>query len=207
MFRRQIAVIGKDNQKILSKKTIMIVGCGGLGNALATILSCIGLKKIILVDFDTIEIHNIHRQFQFKKEDTGKKKCEVLKEKIKRCGSEIISVNKKFDENINIKADLIFDATDNLDARKQIDKKAKKLGIPWIYASVEEWVGQVGVFINTSFDMFSKNSSSKGQIPPMVSLVAGIQAVLGLKALINEQKEILYFIDFNEELKIRKFNF
>ncbi len=206
MFRRQIQLIGKENQDILSKKSVLIVGCGGLGNSLGMILSCIGLKKIVLIDFDDIEIHNLHRQFLFSKEDIGKNKAEILAEKIKRCDSEIEFIAQKFDENLDIDVDLVFDASDNFNARKKIDKFAKKHKIPWIYASVDEFVGQAGVFKKSSFDLFAhKDQETKGQMPPMISLVASIEAMLGIKTFLEKQEEILYFIDFNNDLEIKKF--
>ena len=208
MFRRQIQLIGKENQEILKEKSVLIVGCGGLGNSLGMILSCIGLKKIVLVDFDEIEEHNIHRQFQFEKTYIGCKKAKVLAKKIKRCDSEVDFIDARFDENMKIDVDLAFDASDNFETRKQIDKFAKKHKIPWIYASVDEFVGHVGVFEKSSFDMFAaKEQSPKGQIPPMVSLIASIEAMLGVKKLIGKQEEILYFVDFNEDLEIKKFRF
>ena len=207
MYRRQVEVIGKENQELLSKKSVLIVGCGGLGNIIATTISCIGLKKIYLIDFDIIERHNIHRQFQFCEQDIGKSKSIMLSEKIKRCNdTEIIALNTKFDEEIDIKVDLVFDATDNFETRIKIDKFAKKNNIPWIYASVEEFVGQVGVFKKTSFDIFAtKKITSKGQLSPMVNLIGSISSMLGLKTLIGKQEEILYFVDFKEDLKVKKF--
>ena len=207
MYRRQIEVIGKENQELLSKKSVLIVGCGGLGNIIATTISCIGLKKIYLIDFDTIEKHNLHRQFQFCEQDIGKSKSIMLSEKIKRCNdTEIIALNTKFDEEIDIKVDLVFDATDNFEVRLKIDKFTKRHSIPWIYASVEEFVGQVGVFKKTSFDIFAtKQIISKGQLSPMVNLIGSISSMLGLRTLIGKQEEILYFVDFKEDLKIKKF--
>ena len=206
MFRRQIQLIGQKNQDILKEKSVLIVGCGGLGNSLGMILSCIGLKKIVLIDFDEIEIHNIHRQFQFQKNYIGQKKAEVLAKKIKRCDTKIEFINEKFDENFEFEVDLVFDASDNFKTRQKIDNFAKKHNIPWIYASVDEFIGQVGVFEKSSFDMFAiKEQETKGQIPPMVSLIASIEAMLGIKKLIGKQEEILYFVDFNKELEIKKF--
>jgi len=213
MFRRQIEVIGIENQKKLETKSIMIVGCGGLGNIIATSLSCVGLKEIYLVDFDEIEIHNIHRQFQFKKEDIGKKKCEVLAERINRCDSKIIMLSEMFNNNFlekykNLRVNLIIDATDNFEVRLLIDKFAKNKNIPWIYSSVEEWVGQVGIFKKTSFDVFAtKNHNIKGQIPTMVNLVGSLASSLALKELITPQKEVLYFIDFENDFNVKKFYF
>jgi molybdopterin/thiamine biosynthesis adenylyltransferase len=206
MFRRQIKLLG-EKQKLLENKEVLIVGAGGLGNSLATIVSCIGLKKIIIIDFDKIEIHNIHRQIQFCKEDIGKSKVKILGEKIKRCDTEIEIVEDKFNTDMNFKVDLVFDATDNFETRFEIDKFAKKNQIPWIYASVDEYYGQVGFFKNTDFSIFAtKKLSPKGQIPPMISLIASIEAMLGIRYLVNElNNEVLYYIDFKDDLKIKKF--
>jgi molybdopterin/thiamine biosynthesis adenylyltransferase len=206
MFRRQLQLLGS-KQKLLENKKVLIIGAGGLGNSLATFISCIGLKKIIIIDFDKIEIHNIHRQIQFNKKDIGKSKVNVLGEKIKRCDTEVEIIEGKFNSSMDFDVDLIFDATDNFETRKEIDKFAKKNKLPWIYASVDEYYGQVGFFKNTDFSIFAtKNLSSKGQIAPMVSLIASIEAMLGIKYLIGElNEEVLYYIDFKDDLKIKKF--
>ena len=210
MYSRQIEVIGKENQEILSQKSVLIVGAGGLGNIIATTISCIGLKKIYIIDFDEIEIHNIHRQFQFCEDDCGKSKSVMLSEKLnKRCkDTEIVGINGKFNIKLDIDVDLVFDATDNFDVRCEIDRFAKKRLIPWIYSSVEELRGQVGVFKKTSFEIFAiKNHRVKGQLPMMVNLIGSISSMLGLKVLINKQDEVFYYIDFEKDLEIKKFRF
>ena len=208
MYRRQIELIGKEKQDILSQRSVLIVGCGGLGNIIATTLSCIGLENIYLIDFDIIEKHNIHRQFQFSLNDVGESKAKKLCEKIKRCDTKIEAIDGYFDENLDIEVDIVFDATDNFEVRKKIDKFAKNNQIPWIYASVEEWHGQVGVFKKTSFEIFAtKNHNVKGQLPPMVNLIGSISSMLGVKCLIGNCKEIFYYVNFEKDLEIKKFSF
>ena len=209
MYRRQIEVIGKQNQNKLKSKSVLIVGSGGLGNIIATSLSCIGLRKIYLIDYDTIEIHNLHRQFQFCLGDIGKYKSEVLAKKINRCNdTEIIFFTEEFKSDIDLSVDLVLDASDNFEVRKEIDKFAKFKNIPWIYASVEELRGQVGVFKDTPFDVFAtKTHEVKGQLPPMVNLVGSLSSMLGLKCLVGECEEVLYYIDFQKDLEIKKFRF
>ena len=208
MYTRQIEVIGKKNQNILLQKTVAIIGAGGLGNIIASSISCIGLKTIYIVDFDEIEEHNLHRQFNFSIEDIGKKKALVLAEKINRCkNTKIKAIVDEF-KNFNEKVDLIFDASDNFEVRLQIDKFAKKNKIPWIYASVEELRGHAGVSIKNGFDMFAtKTHTIKGQLPMMVNLIGSLASMLGVKTLINKQEEIFYYIDFKDDLEIKKFKF
>jgi adenylyltransferase/sulfurtransferase len=208
MFRRQIEVIGEENQKILTQKEVAIIGAGGLGNIIASSISCIGLKSVYIVDFDEIEEHNLHRQFNFNLQDIGKKKALVLAKRVSRCKNTKIKAFADEFKNFNEKVDLIFDATDNFEVRLQIDKFAKKSKIPWIYASVEEWHGQVGVFKTTSFEIFAtKNHTVKGQLPMMVNLIGSLASMLGVKTLINKQEEVFYYVDFNDDLEVKKFKF
>jgi molybdopterin/thiamine biosynthesis adenylyltransferase len=207
MFRRQIELIG-DNQKELENKSVLIVGAGGLGNVVATELSCIGLKNIYIMDFDEIEIHNIHRQFQFSKNDIGKKKAKILAGKIDRCETNIECFVERF-ESFDKYIDLIIDCTDNFEVRKKIDKFAKNKNMPWLYASVEGWVGQVCLFKDKNLDIFniSDNHKVAGVLPAMVGIVGSIESIIATKYLAGLEVEFdkLMYIDFNKGLKVSEF--
>jgi len=207
MFRRQIELI-RDNQKNLEKKSILIVGAGGLGNVVATELSCIGLRNIYIMDFDEIEIHNIHRQFQFNKSDIGSKKAKILSEKINRCETNIETFCEKF-ENFDKEIDLIIDCTDNFEVRKKIDNFAKNKNIPWLYSSVEGWIGQVCLFKEKNLDIFNLNSNHKvaGVLPAMVGIIGSVEAMIATKYLAELEIEFdkLIYIDFSKSLKVTKF--
>jgi len=206
MFRRQIEILG-DKQKELSQKSVVVVGAGGLGNVVMSEIGCIGLKEIYLVDFDMIELHNIHRQFQFTEKDIGKYKSKVLANRTHRCGTKIIPIVDEFGE-FDKKVDLVIDCTDNFEVRKKIDKFAKKNNIPWLYSSVESWVGQVCLFKEKNLDIFNLGEHKvAGVMPAMVGLVGSIQASIATKYLAGLEVEMdkLYYIDFTKELKISGF--
>jgi adenylyltransferase/sulfurtransferase len=207
MFRRQIELIG-ENQKELEKKSVLIVGAGGLGNIVATELSCIGLKNMYIMDFDEIEIHNIHRQFQFTKNDISQKKAKILAQKIARCETKIEYFVDKF-KIFDKKIDLIIDCTDNFEVRKKIDEFAKIKNIPWLYSSVEGWVGQVCLFKEKNLNIFNINSSHKvaGVMPAMVGIVGSIEAMIATKYLAGLEVEFdkLIYIDFSKSLRVSEF--
>jgi len=206
MFRRQIEILGEKQQQ-LSKKSVLVVGAGGLGNVVLSEIGCIGLKEIYLMDFDKIEIHNIHRQFQFNEQDIGKYKAKILADHTHRCGTKIIPIVDKF-ENFDKKVDLIIDCTDNFDVRKKIDKFAKANEIVWLYASVESWVGQVCLFKNKNLDIFNITQHKvEGVMPAMVGVIGSIEAMIATKYLagLDVEMDKLYYIDFNKELKIMGF--
>ena len=62
-YSRQIVLkyIGEGNQRKLLEKSILIVGLGGTGSTAAEMFSRLGVKKLILVDRDKIELTNLHR--------------------------------------------------------------------------------------------------------------------------------------------------
>jgi molybdopterin/thiamine biosynthesis adenylyltransferase len=214
-FRRQVQLWGEDTQKSLQNKKIALIGAGGLGSSLAFALGSSGIGEIHIVDFDEVSIHNIHRQIAFKVGDEGKNKaalnamlteqrCPFVKTVAHECDFEEFS--KK-----NIDLDLILDATDNLPTRGKIDDYCKNKNLPWIYASVEAFHGQVCFFEDSSFkDAFKITSQTPAGIAaPIVMHIASLQANLALRYLagLSVKKDWLYYLFFDAqgELITQKF--
>jgi len=206
-FNRQIQLWGEETQESLKTKKIAIIGCGGLGCSLAIALGSSGIGHIDLIDFDTVGVHNIHRQVGFKVGDEGKLKCEVLKELVES-RNPFVSV-RSFDMDFDTFSftddyyDLILDGTDNLPTRAKINKFSKDKNIPWIYASVELFHGQVCFFDNADFEsIFNVTDHKPGGIAaPIVMSIATFQANLALRFLADLpiQKDLLNYFFFSEE--------
>lgn len=62
---------------ILVKKSVAIAGCGGIGSNAAVALVRAGIGKLIIADYDRVELSNLNRQYFFL-EDVGKEKTEAL---------------------------------------------------------------------------------------------------------------------------------
>ena len=205
-FNRQIQLWGEETQNLLQNKKIAIIGAGGLGCSLALALGTSGIGQVDMVDFDRVGLHNIHRQVAFTLKDEGRLKAEVVVEMMeaKNPFVKARAFNMNFDEfkKLDNKYDLILDATDNLPTREAIDKYAKSINKPWIYASVEEFNGQVCFFENASFSVFNISDHKPGGITaPIVMHIASLQANLALRYLagLSVVKEKLYYLYFNKE--------
>lgn len=207
-FKRQIELWGAQKQETLQDKSIAIIGAGGLGSSLALALSGSGIGDIDVVDFDRVSLHNIHRQIAFRLEDEGKYKAKAVSELImarnpfvksrsfEMCFEDFIKLEKRYD--------LLLDATDNFSAREQIDAYSKQSGIPWVYASVEEFMGQVCFFEHGSFESFNIKPHTPGGIAaPIVMQVASFEANLALRYLIGAEvaRDTLYYMQYNNEGK------
>jgi len=75
-------------RKVLSNSSVGIAGLGGLGSNAAISLVRVGIGRLVLVDFDNVEVCNLNRQYYFK-DQIGKLKTEALKENIQRINSYI----------------------------------------------------------------------------------------------------------------------
>ena len=205
-FHRQVQLWGEETQKSLQDKTIVIIGCGGLGSSLAIGLGATGIGHIHLVDFDEVSVHNIHRQIAFKVGDEGKFKAEIVGQLVEdRCPYVKTTVHvNSFEEfaKKDVTVDLIIDATDNLPVRAEIDKYAKQVNTPWLYGSVEAFNGQVCFFEKSNFGAFKvKKKQPAGIAAPIVMHIASLQANLALRYLagLSVKKDFLYYLYINDE--------
>ena len=80
-FERLELLIGKNNIDKIQNATVLIIGLGGVGSYATEALIRSGIKKIILVDNDKIDITNLNRQLMTNYENIGKFKTEELKKK------------------------------------------------------------------------------------------------------------------------------
>jgi molybdopterin/thiamine biosynthesis adenylyltransferase len=206
-FHRQVQLWGEETQQSLQSKKIAIIGSGGLGSSLAFALGASGIGEIHMIDFDTVSLHNIHRQIAFKMGDEGKFKAEVCASLMEeRCPFVKVTGHVcTFDEfaQKNIEVDLIIDATDNLPSRGAINSYAKSKSLPWVYGSVEAFNGQVCFFEEASFTELFKITSKTpaGIAAPIVMHIASLQANLALRYLagLSIKKDKLYYLFFNDE--------
>jgi sulfur carrier protein ThiS adenylyltransferase len=125
-FRR--ALVQKQGEQItekLAQATVAICGLGGLGSNIAIGLARAGVKKLVLVDFDKVDVTNLQRQ-HFKAFQVGMSKSEALVENLKEIAPyvELESYNEKVSEaNIDkfVKdADVVCEAFDNPEAKSML---------------------------------------------------------------------------------------
>jgi adenylyltransferase/sulfurtransferase len=215
-FNRQIQLWGEERQKALEDKKILIVGAGGLGSSLSYALGTSGIGKIDIVDFDRVSLSNIHRQIAFNLEDRNKYKAQVVAKRVKDKSPfvDIAPYIMSFKDFtlLDREYDLILDATDNIEVRREIESFSKLKNIPWIYGSVEEFNGQVCFFEKSSFsNIFDIKKKQLGGVhAPIVMHIASLQANLAIRYLVGLKvaRDKLYYIyfDMNGELILQKFN-
>ena len=116
---------GKELQNKFSSATVAICGLGGLGSNIAIALARAGIGKLILTDFDRVDITNLHRQ-QYKASQIGKHKTEALAENLKEIApylkAEIHTVKITEDNAVELlkNVDIICEAFDNAECKSML---------------------------------------------------------------------------------------
>lgn len=217
-YIRQEKFIGKNKQKIVQNKTVAIVGLGALGSVASELLTRAGIKELILIDRDFIELSNLQRQSIFNEDDINQSKAFVLKDKLNKINKKVI-IKAYFDNldnlNINIlKSDLILDCTDNFETRFLINEFCVKNKIPFIYGSA---IGDSGYLFNIipekiCFSCIFKevkgldSCETYGVLNSITHLIASLQVSEALKILTkqNYEENLIYFsLKGNELIKIK----
>ena len=120
-----IARHGLDLHKRFSSATVAICGLGGLGSNIAIALARAGIGKLILIDFDRVDITNLHRQ-QYKANQIGLYKADALAESLLEIApyTEIKTVTAKITEenfaDLLKGADVVCEAFDNAEAKAML---------------------------------------------------------------------------------------
>lgn len=154
-FQRQIQLpeIGNKGQQRLLDAKVLVVGAGGLGCPALMQLAACGVGHLSVVDFDVVELNNLHRQWLFSRSDLGKSKAEIAADLLNNQFAHVVakSYNYELNGDLAIKlihdADLVLDCTDNLSARYLIDDVCALLDKPWIHASVSKFNVQYALFL------------------------------------------------------------
>ena len=144
--------VGMEGQVLLKASSVLIVGAGGLGSPLALYLAAAGVGTLGLVDFDEVDVTNLHRQILYGTEDVGNQKLESASRRISSVNPHVKVVlhSCRLDSenalDIMEKYDVIVDGTDNFPTRYLVNDACVLLGKPNVYGSIYRWEGQVSVF-------------------------------------------------------------
>ena len=139
----RLRLIGWWDQSLLSKSHLIVVGAGALGNEVLKNLALVGIGKITLIDFDTINDSNLSRSVLFRDHHSGMPKAKVAAEAIREINSDCKIREIHGDVMADIGLGLVRDVAavvccvDNREARLWINRMCWKAGTPWIDGGIQ----------------------------------------------------------------------
>jgi len=153
-YSRQVALkeLGRKGQKKLAGSKVAVVGLGGLGTISSLYLALAGVGFLRLIDQDTVEVDNLHRQVLYGVEDLSYPKVEVSARRLEKANPfvkvEPVSenVNSKNVEKLLEGMDCVVDGLDNMHTRYLVNRACAKLGVPYVFGAAVGVEGNLSVF-------------------------------------------------------------
>ncbi|MEP6930889.1 MAG: HesA/MoeB/ThiF family protein [Flavobacterium sp.] len=202
--------IGDEGQEKIKKAKILVIGAGGLGCPVLQYLSTAGVGTIGIVDFDTIEIHNLHRQILYTEDQVGQPKALTAKKVLEKLNPliKVIAIEEKL-TSINASSiiqdfDIIVDGSDNFKTRYLVNDTCISLEKTLVYGSILKFEGQLAVFNHNGSknlrDLFPEipdpkdvpNCNLNGVLGTLPGIIGNMMAhetlklIVGLPTLQNE---------------------
>lgn len=143
-----------DNYENIRNYTVVIVGVGGVGSVTAEMLTRCGIGKLLLFDYDKVELANMNRLF-FRPDQSGMSKVEAAVNTLRDINPDVEFEAYNYDITLleNFKhflcrisrggkgethVDLVLSCVDNFEARMAINTACNELNQPWIESGVSE---------------------------------------------------------------------
>ncbi|WPR71839.1 HesA/MoeB/ThiF family protein [Flavobacterium sp. NG2] len=211
-YNRQVILpeIGDEGQEKLKKAKVLVIGAGGLGCPILQYIATAGVGTIGIVDFDKIEIHNLHRQILYTEDQIGLPKATTAKSTVEKLNP-LIQV-QAFEEKLTAENasriianfDLVVDGSDNFSTRYLVNDTCVALGKTLVYGSILGFEGQLAVFNHQGSknlrDLFPEPPNPKdvpncsfngvlGTLPAMIGTMMAhetLKLIIGLPSLRNE---------------------
>ena len=141
-------------QEQVAQAHIMVVGCGALGNEVLKHLALLGVRHLVIVDFDSVERDNLSRSVLFTREDAeaGRRKVDAAADRLKQMNPDMeirtIFGDIAYDVGLGLirKMDVLISCVDNRWARYCINRLCMRAGIPWVDGGIDGLEGTARVF-------------------------------------------------------------
>jgi molybdopterin/thiamine biosynthesis adenylyltransferase len=150
--------IGADGQARLKEATVLIVGLGGLGCPAAAYLAAAGVGRLLLNDFDRVDVSNLQRQILYREEDTGLGKAEVAARRLVEINPALQAetIPHRLDQaglrDQAAVSDAVLDGSDNYGTRFSVNEACLATRRPLVSGAAIRFEGQLAVFRNDLSD-------------------------------------------------------
>jgi len=205
-YSRQIILkeVGGIGQTKLIKSRVTLIGLGGLGSPAAYYLTAAGIGNLKLIDFDDVDLSNLHRQILHFTGDLNQKKTLSALKKLEQlnpdCNIELIKdrIDSKNSKELLRNSDFVIEGSDNIATKMLINDTCTHIGIPFTIAGVLRFQGQIMTVVPDkktacyrcifgdvkSLDS-SMSCSQAGVLGTVPAILGSMQASEAIKYLLN----------------------
>jgi len=205
-YSRQMLLkeVGREGQAALARARVLVVGAGGLGSPVLQYLAGAGVGSLGIVDADTLDASNLHRQPIYALAAVGEPKVELAAAAVSRINPsvDVRAHPGRLDADNALELirsyDVVVDCSDNLRAKFLINDAAVLAHRPAVFASVYQYEGQLQLYQPTPehaclrclwpdavADGVVGNCAEAGVLGPVPGVFGSLQALLTLKVILG----------------------
>jgi molybdopterin/thiamine biosynthesis adenylyltransferase len=148
-YQRNRRTISTAGQRTLLRSGVAVVGCGGLGGYVIEELARLGVGRLVVIDPDRFEEHNLNRQLLSSLADLGRAKVEAAASRVASVNPAVSVIPRQLafgaENGAELLAgvDLVVDALDSVPARLELAATCSALGLPLVHGAIGGWCGHV----------------------------------------------------------------
>lgn len=204
-YSRQILLpeIDIDGQQRLLESSVAVFGLGGLGSPVALYLAAAGVGRLVLVDFDQVELSNLQRQIIHHTSDLGRLKVDSARDSVHAINPHVrVETVNKVLEGAELAAvvagvEVVVDGTDNFPTRFALNAACHAARKPLVSGAAIRFEGQVSVYYPGQADSpcyrclyddsrgTDETCAQTGVVAPLLGIVGSVQALETLKVLMK----------------------
>jgi len=213
-----LAELGRKGQEKLRRSKVVVVGLGGLGTASTLYLALAGVGYLRLVDQDTVELNNLHRQVLYSLNNLRYPKVEVAAQRVGQVNSDVkvepVPENVR-DSNVDDLIngfDCIVDGLDNMRTRYILNRASVRRRVPYVFGAALGIEGNLSVFappetpcleciLPNLDDRYLPTCDVRGVLGATTGIIGSMQAMETIKLLTgmsNTLKGKLMVCDFRD---------
>ncbi len=210
--------LGVAGQRKLKDARVAVVGVGGLGSVSSLYLTLAGVGYIRVIDQDTVEPHNLHRQILYTPQSLRYPKAEAAAKTL-HSHNPLVTVEAA-SENLNASnaeallknVDVVVDGLDNMQTRHIVNRVCAKNHVPYVFGAAIGFEGNASVFYPPKTGCLecllpdgaasdSQTCDSRGIIGATAGAIASVQALETIKLIAEVGEPLtgrLLVCDFND---------
>ncbi|CEP60302.1 E1 ubiquitin-activating protein UBA2 LALA0_S01e07602g [Lachancea lanzarotensis] len=170
-------LLGSENYQKLRNSGVLLVGAGGIGCELLKNLVLMGFGSIDIVDLDTIDLSNLNRQFLFRHRDIKQPKSTTAIKAIQHVSNSKLTAHtanimdvETFPLSWFDQFAIIFNALDNLEARRYVNQMAQFLHKPLLESGTAGFDGYIQPIIPGSTECFDCTTKETPKTFPVCTI-------------------------------------
>ena len=209
-YARQIRLpqIGEQGQQKILDSSALIVGMGGLGSPAAMYLAAAGIGKLVVSDYDIVEVSNLQRQIIHANDWIGENKVDSAKAGIEALNPdcEVEAINFQLDEeelkSVIQRVDIVLDCSDNFPTRFEVNRYCVETETPLVSGAAIRLEGQImnyqpnveGPCYQCLYTQVYENAETcemEGVLGPVVGVIGTMQALQTLLILTGQGEPLV----------------